>query len=263
MALQLESGLPAMMPSALEWHWSSVARRDAAEVVVECRLAGSIETAVMGIFEEHDLGLGQPERLPSVHQVRGDDAAEREPEVAGAVEFRLHPRGVGGEVLERAVDAVERGRHARLDVERSRARHGVVGLPAGIHDDRSVTDRVADELVHLVETRVLEVSVHHDRHRRRGRSRVDRLEHEPRVGPFAAAADAPVAVLVVAAAGTGDRLWRLDDRRSRRARGRRNGSRRRGRRHGRGRDRARRRRGPSNGRARHGRRGRGGRRAGR
>ena len=61
----------------------------------------------MGILEEHDLGLGQPEGLPSVRQVGGDDAAEREPEVTGAVEFGLHPRGVGGEVLERAVDAVD------------------------------------------------------------------------------------------------------------------------------------------------------------
>ena len=49
------------------------------------------EPAVVRVVEEHRRRFGQPELLVSVGEVGGDDAAEGEAEVAGAVEVGLRP----------------------------------------------------------------------------------------------------------------------------------------------------------------------------
>ena len=148
-----------------------------------------------------------------VREVRRDDAAEGEAEVAGPAELRLHPPRPGSEVREGAADAVHGGRHARLDVDRARAGNGDVGLPARVDHDAPLAHGVPDQLVHLVVAGELVVAVHDDCERRLPRPGPGGLEGVPRVRAAAARAHAPTGVGVVAAAWSRLRLRRLGDRR--------------------------------------------------
>ena len=94
------------------------------------------------------------------------------------------------------------GLHARLDVERTRAGGGDVGLPARVDDHVALADRVADQLVYLLVAGELVIAMDDDRQGRPGRPRLGRLEDIPGVAAAAAGVDAEPVVRVVAPART-------------------------------------------------------------
>ena len=194
-------------------------RRDPAQGVVHRGLVEPGQGAVVRVLEPDRPRLRQVQLPPAVREVRGDDPAEREPEVARSPEVRLHtllrPRT---QIRQPAADRAQRRLHARLDVDRPGARGRDVGLPARVDHDAALPHRVPHELVQLVVARVLAVAVHHHGERSGARPRPDRLEHEPGVVARAARADTPAAVGVVAAARPGLGLRRLGDRRGSRRR---------------------------------------------
>ena len=181
-----------------------------------------------GIVEEDRARRRQVECGVPVGDVGGDDAAEREAEIAGTREPGLDAMRVGAQELQRAADAAHCRGDAGLDVEGSGTGHGDVGLVPRVHDDRPGADGVPDELVHLVVPGELVVAVHDDRDRRGPRGGGDGFEHVPRVAPDPAGADAPVAVAVrraararrgcfgwvavVTTSGWGGRVVAVDDR---------------------------------------------------
>jgi hypothetical protein len=158
------------------------------------------------VVEEDRPRLRQVERPVAVREVRRDDAAEGEAEVARLAELGLHPPGVRPQVRKGTADAVRGRGQAGLDVERAGTGHRDVGLPAWVDDDAAPSHRMANEHVHLVVAGVLVVAVHDDRERRLGRPGPDRLEHVPRVGAAPTRAHAPTAMGVVAASRSRLRL---------------------------------------------------------
>ena len=171
-ALQLPATPPWLgwlkTPSAPAWHSTSVEDGMPASESSSAGSPNPVSAPSCGSSRKIARGLGKPELLVAVGEVGGDDAAEREPEVARPLKLRLHPARVVPQERKSASDAGRLRGHARLDVERSRTRRRDPGLPARVDDDVAHPHGVPDK------------RRHRRRSRRTRRSRASRSPVAPR-----------------------------------------------------------------------------------